>query len=529
MKTILTAAFVIISLNTIAQTAPAIQWQKSLGGSNYDYAYSIQQTADSGYIVAGYSYSNDSDVSGNHGGYDYWIVKLKKTGAIQWQKSLGGSIYDEAFSIQQTADNGYIVAGSSNSNNGDVSGNHGGYDYWIVKLKKTGGIQWQKSLGGSSDDYAYSSQQTADSGYIVAGFSSSNDGDVSGNHGGYDYWIVKLHKSGVIQWQKSLGGSSNDYARSIQQTADGGYIVAGYSFSNNGDVSGHHGGVFYDYWIVKLKKTGAIQWQKSLGGSNDDVAYSIQQTADSGYIVAGYSLSNDGDVSGNHGGIDYWIVKLKKTGDIQWQKSLGGSNNDVAYSIQQASDSGYIVAGRSYSNDSDVSGNHGGLDYWIVKLKKTGAIQWQKSLGGSSYDQAYSIQQTADSGYIVAGISQSNDGDVSGNHGGYDYWIVKLGKDSLPLFASAPKDLHLDMQNKNTVQAKNSNKDFTVYPNPAKNELHVQTNGSAVFSLINSSGKILFTKLINGSGGINISALPPGIYYLKNNKTGEEQKVIVAR
>ena len=285
-----------------------IQWQKSLGGTGYDEATSTQQTNDGGYIVAGESLSNDGDVTGNHGWLDYWIVKLAATGAIQWQKSLGGTGYDEANSIQQTNDGGYIVAGRSESNGGDVTGNHGTSDSWIVKLDATGSIQWQKSLGGINGDVAKSIQQTNDGGYIVAGESDSNDGNVTGNHGNGDSWIVKLAATGSIQWQKTLGGTEEDYAYSIQQTNDGGYIVAGASYSNDGDVTGNHGD--YDSWIVKLDVAGAIQWQKSLGGTNPDVAHSIQQTNDGGYIVAGYSESNDGDVTGNHGNGDYWIVKL---------------------------------------------------------------------------------------------------------------------------------------------------------------------------------------------------------------------------
>jgi hypothetical protein len=156
-------------------------------------------------------------------------------------------------------------------------------------------------------------------------------------------------------------------ASSIQQTSDGGFIVAGSSNSTNGDVSGNHGG--YDYWIVKLDSHAFIEWQKSLGGSNDDYATSIHQTTDGGFIVAGYSNSNDGDVSGNQGDYDYWIVKLGAAGNIEWRKCLGGSGNDQAYSIQQISDSAYIVGGSSSSSDEDVSGNHGGKDYWIVKLQ----------------------------------------------------------------------------------------------------------------------------------------------------------------
>jgi hypothetical protein len=416
--------------NELSFMTNTIFWQKSLGGSHQDEAYSIQQTNDESYICVGMSYSNDGDVSGNHGSSDYWIVKLNSLGDIDWQKSFGGSWSDHANSIQQTIDGGYIIAGPASSYDGNVSGNHGIEDYWIVKLTSTGNIDWQKSLGGSSGDRAYSIQQTTDRGYIIAGYSRSNDGDVSGNRGDSDYWIVKITETGDIEWQKSLGGSAMDEAHSVQQTTDGGYIIAGNSNSNNGDVSGNHG--LFDCWIVKMTSIGNIDWKKSFGGSSTDLAYSIQQTTDGGYIIAGCSSSDDGDVTGNGGPSDYynerdyWIVKLTSTGDIEWQKSLGGSAQDEAYFIQQTNDGGYIIAGYSNSNNVDVSGNHGDDDYWIVKLTSTGNLDWQKSIGGSDDDKAYSIQQTTDGGYIIAGYSYSCDGDASGNHGGLDYWIVKI-------------------------------------------------------------------------------------------------------
>ncbi len=422
-KILFITAFLLVSFTA----KPQIQWQKSLGGNFWDEANSIVQTSDGGYIVAGSSASNDGDVSGNHGNYDYWIVKLDDSGNIQWQRSLGGSDFDQANSIIHTSDGGYIVAGFSKSNDGDVSGNHGNEDYWIVKLNSTGNIQWQKSLGGNNDDEANSIVQTSDGGYIVAGASKSNDGNVSGNHGGSDYWIVKLDSAGNIQWQMSHGGSNDDEAYSIVQTSDGGYIVAGASKSNNNDVSGNHGD--YDYWIVKLDASGNIQWQKSYGGDFEDKAYSIVQTLDGRYVVAGASMSLGGDVIENHGASDYWIVKLDSSGNIQWQKSLGGNAADEAHSIIQTSDGGYAVAGISSSNDGDVSGHNGNTtysDYWIVKLDTSGNLQWENSFGGSEEDEAYSIVQTSDGGYIVAGSSQSNNGDVSGNHGTLDYWIVKL-------------------------------------------------------------------------------------------------------
>ena len=187
-------------------------------------------------------------------------------------------------------------------------------DYWVIKLDSIHNIEWQKSFGGSNVDNGLSIQQTNDGGYIAAGFSNSNDGDVTGNHGGYDFWIIRLDSLGDLSWQKSLGGSADDYGLTIQQTFDGGFIAAGSSLSNNGDVTGNNGGS--DMWIVKLDDTGNITWDKTLGGSLEDNAYSIQQTLDSGYIVVGNSNSTDGDVSGSNGDYDYCLFKLTSIGNI---------------------------------------------------------------------------------------------------------------------------------------------------------------------------------------------------------------------
>jgi len=366
MKTLL-SFLLIITLSNLTIAQPNIEWQKCLGGTGSDYASSIQQTTDGGYIVAGYSTSSNGDVTGNHGDYDMWIVKLTNTGSVTWQKCLGGLYDDYAVSIQQTTDGGYIVAGSSESSDGDVTGNHGSNDMWVVKLTSTGTVTWQKCLGGTGSDYASSIQQTTDGGYIVAGGSESSDGDVTGNHGSIDMWVVKLTSTGTVTWQKCLGGLYDDHASSIQQTSDGGYIVAGGSNSFVG--WGNHGNK--DFLVFKLDSIGNKEWKKYLGGSSYDSARSIKQTSDGGYIVVGESRSNDGDVSGNNGYRDMWIVKLTSWGGINWQKSLGGSNSEFVISVQQTSDGGYVVAGSSDSYDGDITSYHGSNDMWIVKLSST--------------------------------------------------------------------------------------------------------------------------------------------------------------
>jgi len=508
-----TLSFFIISFSVMnAQTAPSIQWQKSLGGSSYDLAKSIQQTSDGGYIIAGESDSTNGDVTGNHGTSDFWIVKLNVLGIIEWQKSLGGSYSDMANSIQQTSDGGYIVAGESSSINGDVTGNHGNADYWIVKLDPSGNIQWQKSLGGGNRDAANSIKQTSDGGYIIAGESNSTNGDVTGNHGNYDYWIVKLDPSGTLQWQRSLGGSLYDVANSIQQTSDGGYIVAGGSNSTDGDITYNEGNE--DFWIVKLNPSGVIQWERSLSGNLADRAESIQET-EGGYIVTGGSNSQNSENPTTFGISNYRVAKLDSNGIMQWQKHFGGSNNDYAYSTQQTPDGGYIVAGGAQSVDGDVIGNHGNNDFWIIKLNSLGSMEWQKTLGGSAFDDAYSIKLTNDGGFIIAGMTQSADGDVTGYHGNGDAWIVKLGA-----FLSTTES--------------NIKNNITIYPNPAKDLVNIDNLPSeSIISITDAAGRKISSKKYSGKNvSMNTSGLINGNYIIQVENQGTtilSKKIIISK
>ncbi len=424
---------------------PVIQWQKSLGGSEFDEAKCIQQTTDGGYIVTGDVLSSNGDVFGNHGGHDFWVIKLNETGSVSWKKALGGTNNDWPSCIQQTNDGGFIVAGYTESNNGEVFGNHGGKDAWVVKLSSNGAIQWGKCYGGSKWEEASAIRQTNDGGYIFAGLAQSSDGDVSGVHGDLDYWVVKLDNVGTILWQKAFGGSGEDMANDVRQSFDGGYVVTGKSDSEDGDVIGNHGSD--DYWVVKLNSMGEIEWTKALGGNSADVAEEIWQTTDSGFILVGYVLKNSsGDITGHHGGIyDAWVAKINSLGHLMWQRALGGSWLDYGRSVQQTNDGMYIVAGSTVSNDGDVSGLHSEnySDAWVVKLNDLGEIVWQKTIGGTNDDACFSIQQTNDGGYITAGYNWSTDGDATTCHGYNDFWIVKLSPESSP--TSAPQTLPLQV------------------------------------------------------------------------------------
>ncbi len=454
MRTITFSIFfqLLLQITLLNAQAPALQWQKSLGGSENDFAFSAQQTKDGGYIIAGETASFDGNVTGNHGDEDFWVTKLDGKGNLTWQKALGGFGDEAAFAVEQTTDDGYILAGQASLSSGNVTGNHGNLDFWVVKLDKNGNLLWQKSLGGSNSDHATSIQETTDGGYIVAGSSASNNGNVSGHNGTTffsDYWVAKLDAGGNIMWQDSYGGSVDDFAFSVRQTKDGGYIVAGNSESDDGDVTGVHDIVYGDMWVIKLDPNGVLQWERVYGGNDYDLANSIRQTTDGGYIIGGFSRSHDGDITNNHGNYDMWVVKTNDKGDITWQKSLGGSNGDFGYGVEQTPDGGYIVSGGTSSTNGDVTGNHGNEDFWVIKLDANGNLKWQSALGGSGFDEAKTVDQASDGGYIVAGYSGSNNGNVSGNHGQNDFWVTKLfscncippiaGLNTLNVTASAAK------------------------------------------------------------------------------------------
>ncbi len=282
-------------------------------------------------------------------------------------------------------------------------------------------IEWSKCYGGYDYDAANDIIQTDDGGYLVTGKTMSLTGDVVGLHddfgAGNDVWLIKLDSLGTLEWQRCLGGSIDEYGYSIEKTFDGGYIIGGTASSDDYDVTGRAYGINEDYWFIKIDSAGSIQWQKCYGGSNEDVLSHIIQTRDSGYIASGYTWSTDGDVTGGHG-MDYWIVKIDSVGSLQWENALGGWQKDQAGEVIENSNGHFIITGAAYSNDIDVSGNHGFQDVWLVELDQNGILVNQKCFGGSLSDAGSSMISDGNSGYFISGGTLSNDGDITGNLGG---------------------------------------------------------------------------------------------------------------
>jgi len=315
---------------------------------------------------------------------------------------------------------------------------------------------------------------------------------------------------------KNLGGSGTENAYAVQQTSDGGYIVSGQTNSTNGDVSGNNGGV--DVWVVKLSSIGAIQWQKCLGGTGSDISTSIKQTSDGGYIVGGKTGSNNGNVTGNNGAENAWLVKLTSTGTITWQKCYGGAVFDGANSVQQTNDGGYIFAGEASSNTLDVSGNHGSFDFWVVKVNASGAITWQKCLGGSSADIALGIQQTTDNGYIIGGRASSSNGDVTNPKSLDDFWIVKLVGVSTPTDPASTVGI---------IENNDRDNNFFVFPNPSKGAITFVNNSlvhlNCTITLTDALARIVFEEKVSAAQTtFDVSVVGKGIYFV--NVYGNEGK-----
>jgi len=359
---------VIPAWTTAAAYEPAIQWEKTFDG---DEARSVQQTTDRGYIIAGTK-------SGNA-----WLLKTDPNGTKQWEKTFGA---EDAYSVYQTSDGGYIVAGWKY------------FDYylwgdaqlWLAKTDSQGNTQWEKTFGGSSSyfsyvfDYAYSVQQTRDAGYIVVGYTfyGSSDGDL---------YLVKTNFSGNLEWEKRFGGSpvdwGHDWGHSVRQAPDSGYIITGRLFGPSDP----------NLWLIKTDASGAIEWNKSYGGPEGEAGYSLDVTSDGGYIVAGIKSG------------DAWLIKTDFDGNVEWDQTFGDC---YANSVRQTTDAGYIVTG----GKSD--------DVWLIKTDPGGMMEWEQTFGGSNTDWGNSVDQTSDNGYIVAGWKgPSNPGDSGA-------YLIKLGRAS---------------------------------------------------------------------------------------------------
>lgn len=513
--------FSLTSFFSFAQ--PGIEWQKTIGGNNSDGLVKVILAQD-GYLLSGTSFSNisgDKTVSGFSNQTHNWIVKINLQSEILWQKAFGGSIGELNNNLVSTIDNGFLISNTSSSN---ISGNktensRGEGDYWLVKTDELGTIEWQKTIGGSGSDFDMMAIPCTDGGYFVGGSSRSPiSGEKTENFRGFsslnaDFWVLKLDENRNIEWQRTIGGGDEDLFKTVCQTNDGGFLIGGRSRSNIGfEKSENSRGNSHDFWILKLSSLGDIEWQKIIGSTDTDLLSDMLITPENDILIGGTSaglISGDKTVESN-GLSDFWILKLTSIGEIVWQKSIGGNDQESLNSITFTTDGHYLLSGSSNSSISgDKTSNSRGLsDYWVVLIDTDGNITGQKTIGGSQNDGNTNVIKTPDGGYFVAGSSLSG---ISGekteaSRGQSDYWVLKLESNSLTF--SNP-----------TLAG------IKVYPNPTTELLYINFDKEFTGSIIQSDVVGKEIKQIKVSDSKNIIFQlegADGIYFITIATTSNE-------
>jgi uncharacterized repeat protein (TIGR01451 family) len=442
-------------------------WKKTLGGSDLDEPISYVHNPDGSFLIVAMSQSIDGDITNNHGNLDIWVCKLDNSGNLLWQNSFGGSEGENPGEIARTPDGNYVIVGNTGSNDGDISGNNGGEDLWVIKISDSNGaLIWQRALGGSRAEEDFEQQVVvANDGsiYAITG-TFSNDGYVSGNHGtgdNGDIWLVKLNSTGTVLWTKCLGGIGDDYNADIKIGPSGDIFITGIVY-NSFELPSFHGNVpdMGDIYLARVSPNGDLLFHKCFGSSFDDYtefrSEILSVENDGSVVLNGLVKGGDGDVIGFHGPsgkTDIWLFKIDASGNILWQKTLGGSEDDMVSdwwiytgpnffrdvtslgNVIQTEDKGYLINAMVASGDGDINDFHApppnfgtpGLDIWLAKISANGQLEWSNALGGSDYESSGPVLEIGKNDFIVTGASRSRDGDVQTNAGYFDTWVLRTG------------------------------------------------------------------------------------------------------
>jgi hypothetical protein len=390
-----------------------LERNQAFGGTGNDVFHSGAITCDGGYIAVGFTVALEVGVS-----YSNAIaVKFDGNGNQQWHKVIGGSQVDHAYAVCELKDGSLICVGSTESNDGDIKGNHGQADILAFKLDKNGNTQWIKTIGTSGNEWGNRAIIDTDGAILISGLSRTGD-DISNA----DALLCKIDQNGNNLWIKTYGGTSFDAFYALASSEDGGYVVAGTSgsYDSNANERKEH-----EIWIVKTNANGNALWQKTFGGSSYEGAKDIVKCND-GFVVVGSSYSSNGDISVNHGEADACILKIDQSGNKVWQTSLGGLKREEAWCVASNTSGGFLIGVEAESSDGDFPGNHGFSDAWIVKLDESGKVQGQLQVGGSMHDQIFDLLVDANGSYLGIGNTASPDAGAVGFVKGYDGWLLKF-------------------------------------------------------------------------------------------------------
>lgn len=501
----------------------AITWQNCFGGSDEDIPSDMVKSNDGGYVIIGYTGSDDGDISYNHGEHDVWLVKVDSFGNLIWEKTFGGSEGDAGYRIIKDNNGCYYLLNNALSSDFDITFDPypQSVDYWVVKIDSSWNIVWNKILGGTWLDRVQTGVLTYDEGIIVQGHTGSPDGHVTTYYGQYDIWQVKLTSSGDFVWDFTIGSLGFDYGQAIIQANDNGYLVGGYTRVEDG--GGNIDCIPYSWYgealLVKLDSNANIEWQQCYGGSGDEQINALLEVED-GYMLLAGAESNDGDLTGTgyHGELDIWIIKVDYYGNIVWSKCYGGSKEDLGYKIFSTIDGGFIIFGVTRSNNGDVNGNHapGWNDIWVFKINSIGEIVWQQCIGGAGDERLFhGVLQQSDNKYIIA--AETNTTPPS-----YDV-TCSLNHGIYDYWIFELTDTTVSINENDEIK---KNDLLAIYPNPAWNTINCKLNISDLsckYEIYNIYGLRMNELVVRNTVDIiqiDVSNYPAGVYIavLKSDK-----------
>lgn len=508
--------------------APEIEKNICFGGNEDDLPSSIYKSRNGGYFMLGTSSSCNGERDGGliYGEHDIWLVEFDPDFNIVRHFGYGGEGDEIDPFAAELDEGGYVIASTTTSKTdyGQVSGNHGGKDIWVLKTDKDGEIITQKCYGGSADDILSKLIPTSDNGFLLVGYTESNDGDVSNFSGDsiihymYDGWAIKLNSHLEIEWETASGDPHVDRYEDAVETESETYRIVGTGYSNSQ----------FDAVITEYSTTGKNMFVKKIGVEGHDVFYSIAKAGNGEYYCAGIFSSVNDDIDGYRGGIDGWLVKIDSEGNMLWQKKIGGTNNDWFTKVTADADGQLFVIGWSKSNDYDVDNNKGFEDAFVLCADSDGNKKWTHSLGGSHWDIGNDIIRNPDGTTVLLMETLSNDGDVTDfefyKEEESEIWICKLSDAAVG--QSDMSDGVFSIIDHTSVVDKN--KTYVFSPNPADNQIRININGPDRVRLFDVNGKLVLSSKHNI---VDVSGISPGVYLLVLEKNGcvQREKLIIER
>jgi hypothetical protein len=427
-------SFFVLSSYAFSQS-PTVNWENVYGGSLEDWSFKTLQITGGDYILLGNSNSSDGDITNSYGNADIWISRLDQNGVIIWSKSYGGSDMDTGDDIIQLSDQNLVVIGTTLSSDGNISNKKGLWDAWLLKIDLNGNLIWEKTFGGPTCSVTGKSIiETTNHDLVFACSAESFGGMVSSNNGTYtdDIWVVKTDLNGNLMWEMNFGGSGEDKNPDILEDDDLGYIIGCSASSNDFDVQNNHGGS--DFCLFKLDPLGNLLWTNCYGGSGvgwSEQLYEISKAIDGGFILVGRTFSNNGDVSGNHGGYDIWVVKVNPLGTLHWQKCIGGDDFDAGHRIIPYNNASYLILGETGSIDGDFTGLTPQSGDILLNIDLMGNILWSYSFTECCNDYyGWSLLNTSDGGILAGSVTQNLSNQFSNYHGSYDIKLTKFNPQS---------------------------------------------------------------------------------------------------